>query len=643
MTREEKEVLKEQLEQERKGLHTLDVLFLGARRDLEKAIKALETKIDKDKAYSFAFLLKQKRELMVEIDEILDNLHQKNYEIVASMIEASYFEGFFGANYSLGKQGLDFAFQIEPEAMATAIETESMLTAPLYDTLGKQVGAVSEAVSNVAMAAMTNPNMMTSLSQTATSQVSVAWNKAKLIATTEGHRTYEKAVSDLQEQALPVAKAQETTIVKQWDSRLDSKTRYEHQLLDGQVRELGEPFEVEGYKTMRPGGFRVASLDIRCRCVQRSRLKSDDPWNEGAGRTKMVEKGGKLVSVNFKDFESYTNFKRWYWKNNEIGNFAYLGKKNISFVDGMDLKTVNKVKRLIRKRSKQLTRMTPAELAEEFTGIKKTIGRQVALAQKQYASMMSIEREVFSSFGDKLTANELKELSEGCLTVTDEGLKKLAQLQQDCGADRELRKMFTGRSRFVVDGDGVDSAYSIINDKMREIHRLSISDPVERARTVHRMLSELPREARQAYESLGILSRQSVINTDLKVLRMEGLSFFEYGLKIDPILFAEGLDEGNIFDVAEALRKYVGATIEPSGSFISTSVLHDVNKFVEREIETVIRVPKGARGVMTSNWKESELVLSPDTRRRVTDVKVVKERLNDGSMRCKIRLEMEVY
>ena len=33
-------------------------------------------------------------------------------------------------------------------------------------------------------------------------------------------------------------------IVKQWDATLDSRTRPHHTMLDGQIRELDEPFEV---------------------------------------------------------------------------------------------------------------------------------------------------------------------------------------------------------------------------------------------------------------------------------------------------------------------------------------------------------------------------------------------------------------
>ena len=56
--------------------------------------------------------------------------------------------------------------------------------------------------------------------------------------------------------------------------------------LDGQVRELEEPFEVAGHIAMYPGGFGIASEDIHCRCVslQQARWSLSeeeyfDKWN----------------------------------------------------------------------------------------------------------------------------------------------------------------------------------------------------------------------------------------------------------------------------------------------------------------------------------------------------------------------------
>lgn len=62
-------------------------------------------------------------------------------------------------------------------------------------------------------------------------------------------------------------------VVKQWDATLDARTRPHHALLDGQIRELDKPFEVNGRKAMYPIGFGIASEDIHCRCTLLQRAK----------------------------------------------------------------------------------------------------------------------------------------------------------------------------------------------------------------------------------------------------------------------------------------------------------------------------------------------------------------------------------
>ena len=102
----------------------------------------------------------------------------------------------------------------------------------------------------------------------------VSMDKAITIARTEGHRIQEESRNEARHKA----KEAGADIVKQWDSTLDSRTRPTHQKLDGQIRELDEPFEVNGMKAMYPSGFGKAKEDINCRCVclQRARWALDD-------------------------------------------------------------------------------------------------------------------------------------------------------------------------------------------------------------------------------------------------------------------------------------------------------------------------------------------------------------------------------
>lgn len=57
-------------------------------------------------------------------------------------------------------------------------------------------------------------------------------------------------------------------IKQQWVATLDNRTRHEHRMLDGQIREIGEPFEVDGYKLDFPADPKgEAHLVYNCRCT----------------------------------------------------------------------------------------------------------------------------------------------------------------------------------------------------------------------------------------------------------------------------------------------------------------------------------------------------------------------------------------
>ena len=134
-------------------------------------------------------------------------------------------------------------------------------------------------------------------------------------------------------------KAVGADVVKEWDAVLDGKTRPTHRKLHGQIREIDEPFEMDGKKAMYPGEFNDPAEDCNCRCDSHTRsrialnLKEDETvW---LGRTeKMTDQqlqpiadklhipvselrkyGNQIIPVKAK---SYEDFKRQY---NKIWNY----------------------------------------------------------------------------------------------------------------------------------------------------------------------------------------------------------------------------------------------------------------------------------------------------------------------------------
>ena len=65
---------------------------------------------------------------------------------------------------------------------------------------------------------------------------------------------------------------------RMWQAVLDGRTRHEHRVLDGQIRAVDEPFEVEGEKIMFPGDSSAPGYLIwNCRCRTRGVVKGLEP------------------------------------------------------------------------------------------------------------------------------------------------------------------------------------------------------------------------------------------------------------------------------------------------------------------------------------------------------------------------------
>ncbi|QDK70336.1 phage minor head protein [Lactococcus protaetiae] len=90
-----------------------------------------------------------------------------------------------------------------------------------------------------------------------------SYRQALTIARTEGGRIR----SNTTQQGYEEARAKGVDLQKQWMATLDVRTRQDHSQLDGQIRDIDEPFEVNGYEGQGPRLFGIAEEDINCRCT----------------------------------------------------------------------------------------------------------------------------------------------------------------------------------------------------------------------------------------------------------------------------------------------------------------------------------------------------------------------------------------
>lgn len=271
MNKRQKEIMQDALKSEKTVLNQIRAVYQRAYIDIERKIQALSAdELTQSKIYQIEY----QKALKKQIAAILDNLNSKQYDTIQQYLKDSYTDAFLGVMYDIQGQGVPLIFPINQEEVAKAIVHDTKLKKPMYEELGYNVDQLKKTIAGEISRGFANGYSYDEIARNIRNYGRVSMNKAYTIARTESHRIREQSAEDARNRA----KEAGADILKQWDSTLDSRTRPTHRKLDGQIRELDEPFEVNGYKAMYPGGFGIAKEDINCRCtvLQRARWALED-------------------------------------------------------------------------------------------------------------------------------------------------------------------------------------------------------------------------------------------------------------------------------------------------------------------------------------------------------------------------------
>lgn len=292
MNSRQKEVLQSQLDDEKAIIRKLKVSYGRAMAETEAKIQAFTADIQLKKEalqsvtdasqrvaleseiQSKVYQKQYQEALKGQISAIFDNLQSKQYDTIKEYLDDSYTKGFTGTMYDLHGQGIPLIFPIDQTQVIDALTMKTKLSKPLYQRLGVDIDSLKKIVNSEISRGIATGRTWSEIAQIIDRRKNINLYRAARIARTEGHRVQQTAAFD----AMKKAKAKGADLVKQWDATLDDRTRPDHALLDGQIREVDEPFEVSGYQAMMPGQFGIASEDIHCRCValQRARWALDD-------------------------------------------------------------------------------------------------------------------------------------------------------------------------------------------------------------------------------------------------------------------------------------------------------------------------------------------------------------------------------
>lgn len=296
MNKREKEIFELDLDNEDKVLSDLERIYKKAMRDIENKIRLLQSD---ELTNSRIYQIQYQKALKGQIEGILEKLHGDEYSTIQKYLSDTYTNGFVGTMYAMHGQGVPVMIPIDRRAAARAVVTDSKLSTDLYAALGYDMDILKKHVREEITRGIATSLTYEQIANNISTYTTLPESNAKLIARTEGHRIQQASADDARKKA----KAKGADVVKQWDASLDGATRPLHRRLDGQIREIDEPFEAGGYKAMYPGKFGKPGQDCNCRCVALTRARSALDEKELETLKQRAEFFGLDKTEDFEDFK----------------------------------------------------------------------------------------------------------------------------------------------------------------------------------------------------------------------------------------------------------------------------------------------------------------------------------------------------
>ena len=318
MNRRQKLVQQQFLNNEQAVIKRLQQVYGYALKDINGNIEKLMKRFDPetgDLPQSAVYQIKYQKMLKGQIEGILNQMQTGQYLTVSDYLEGCYEDGFVGSLFDLHGQGVPLAMPLDQEAMVRAVQLDSKISKGLYTRLGEDVDLLKKKIT-----AQVSRSVATGISYEQTANLlagytRIGYNNAVRIARTEGHRIQCSAADDAAHQA----KDRGADVVKQWDATLDGLTRESHVAVDGEIRELNEPFSNGLMFPGDPAGGAAEVVNCRCAYLQRAR------WALGGKFTKWNNFTDQLET--FDSPEAYDEFKK--------GFFSSENKRYMNYVQQM--------------------------------------------------------------------------------------------------------------------------------------------------------------------------------------------------------------------------------------------------------------------------------------------------------------------
>lgn len=303
-------------ENEQRIIRQLKQVYNQASKDCAAKIQELSMRTDMENLQTIIYQKQYQEAMKKQIDAVLNELNSKSFTSIADYLGECYETGFIGTLYDLQGQGIPLCFPINQEEVVQALQVDSKISQGLYQRMGEDTEHLKKSIKAELSRGISNGSSWNAIAGKIASGMNSpftkAYNRAIGIARTEGHRVQQESTLHCQQRA----KAKGADVVKQWDSTLDGVTRPTHRELDGQIKEVDEPFEVAGMKAMYPGAFGNPAEDCNCRCclLQRARwaLSTEEFITKFNGNT------GELVKIPAKSYDEFRTKAKEVTKSQEI-------------------------------------------------------------------------------------------------------------------------------------------------------------------------------------------------------------------------------------------------------------------------------------------------------------------------------------
>lgn len=309
----EKEVAQAMMDKEQAVLKALEKHYRMALEDVNLSIRILQSD---EQTQSKIHRIRYQETLKKQLEGILEKLHTDSYRSIQHYLNDSYTDAFVGVMYDLHGQDVPVIAPIDQNAAIKAIQLDTKLSerkihpnangehVTLYESLGVDVDNLKKTIRSEITRGISTGMKYEDIARNVSMVTKAPLARAKTIVRTEGHRIQQAS----QEDARQAAKARGADVVKQWDSTLDGETRSTHRHLDGQIREVNEPFTSGTKEAMFPGDFGDPALDCNCRCTALTRARKALDEEELATMKERAEFFRLDKSKEFNDFkQKYLN------------------------------------------------------------------------------------------------------------------------------------------------------------------------------------------------------------------------------------------------------------------------------------------------------------------------------------------------